>query len=100
MCNRFPGTMSLLENAVDTMINVFCQYSNLKPPADKLSKGELKQLMEKELAGFLKNQVNPQAIEELFNQLDQNQEQQLSFEEYMVLISRATSATHQNLHSQ
>uniref|UniRef100_A0A8D2IWJ4 S100/CaBP-9k-type calcium binding subdomain domain-containing protein n=1 Tax=Varanus komodoensis TaxID=61221 RepID=A0A8D2IWJ4_VARKO len=43
-----------LETALDTVINVFHQYSTHKPHPDKLNNGELKQLIEKELAEFLK----------------------------------------------
>ncbi|KAF7235497.1 hypothetical protein EYD10_17670 [Varanus komodoensis] len=92
--------MSPLETALDTVINVFHQYSTHKPHPDKLNNGELKQLIEKELAEFLKNQVNPTSIEEMFKHLDQNKDQEISFKEFMVMIGQVTEATHEKLHTE
>ncbi|XP_016854246.1 protein MRP-126-like [Anolis carolinensis] len=92
--------MSQMENAIDIIINVFHQYSIQKPHPDKLSKGETKNLIQKELAEFLKNQVNPLVVEEMFKQLDQDQDKELSFQEFMQLVVQVTVATHNNLHAQ
>ncbi|XP_042294867.1 protein S100-A12-like [Sceloporus undulatus] len=92
--------MSQMEIAIEAIINIFHQYSVRKPHPDKLSKGETKQLIEKELAGFLKNQVNPAGIEALFKELDQDQDKELSFEEFMQLITKVSIDTHTNLHKE
>nr|XP_020666408.1 protein S100-A12-like [Pogona vitticeps] len=92
--------MTQLEIAFETVINVFHQYSVLKPHPDKLSKGETKQLMEKELPEFLKKQVNPKGIEELFKDLDTNKDQDITFKEFMGMATQVLIATHTNLHNE
>ncbi|XP_060614603.2 protein MRP-126-like [Anolis sagrei] len=92
--------MSQMENAIDIIINVFHHYSIQKSHPDKLSKVETKNLIQKELAEFLKNQVNPPVVEEIFKQLDQDSDKELSFEEFMQFIVQVTVATHKTLHAQ
>lgn len=46
--------MSQLERSIDTIINVFHQYSVRVGHRDSLNQRELKQLVQKELSNFLK----------------------------------------------
>ncbi|XP_053134052.1 protein S100-A12-like [Hemicordylus capensis] len=89
--------MSQLENSLETILNVFHQYSSQTPHPDKLNK--LKELIEEELAQFLKNQANPPGIDKIFRQLDQNQDEELSVEEFIVMVTKVTIATETTLHS-
>ncbi|XP_054829355.1 protein S100-B-like [Eublepharis macularius] len=92
--------MSQLENAMAVIINIFGQYAAQAPPPDKLSKKEVKQVIEKELSGFLKDQANPTIVEEVFKLLDQNPDQEMHFEEFMAFVTKVTSACHKSLHKE
>ena len=53
-CRKITDTMSQLESSVETIINIFHQYSVRLQPPDTLNHKEFKQLVEKELPNFLK----------------------------------------------
>lgn len=65
---------------------------------DTLTRKELKLLIEKQLANYLKHVKNQVSIDQIFKDLDNNKDQQLSFGEVMLLIIRVTVATHEHLH--
>ncbi|XP_063002076.1 protein S100-A9-like [Elgaria multicarinata webbii] len=75
-----------LEEACETIINVFHQYS--LRDGNSLSEMEMAELMKKELPNFLKEKKNPKAIDEMFNDLDKNKDAVLSFDEFLVLVQR------------
>ncbi|KFV17900.1 Protein MRP-126, partial [Tauraco erythrolophus] len=80
-------------------IDVFHQYSVQEGHRDTLSKKELKLLIEKQLANYLKHVKNRGTIDEIMKDLDVNKDQQVSFSEVMMLITRVTIATHEHLHA-
>ncbi|XP_065276274.1 protein MRP-126-like [Emys orbicularis] len=92
------GDHSELEKAIETIINIFHQYSVRVGHFDTLTKSELKQLIDKQLVNFLKRQRDQASIDSLFKDLDKNRDQQVSFGEFMVLITRVTIATHEHIH--
>ncbi|CAM2108349.1 protein S100-A12 [Caretta caretta] len=91
---------SELEKAIETIINIFHQYSVRIGHWDTLAKKELKQLIDRHLVNFLKTQKDHSAIDSLFKELDKNKDQQLSFGEFMILITRVTIATHEHIHQE
>ncbi|NXH18374.1 M126 protein, partial [Bucco capensis] len=90
--------LSELEKAIDVIIDVFHQYSRREGDRDTLSKSELKLLIEKQLANYLKHVKNKATLDEIMNDLDVKKDAQLSFCEAMLLIIRVTIATHEHLH--
>ncbi|XP_052559063.1 protein MRP-126 [Tympanuchus pallidicinctus] len=92
------GPLSELEKAIDVIIDVFHQFSRREGDKDTLTKKELKLLIEKQLANYLKHVKNQASIDQIFRDLDGNKDQQLSFGEVMLLIMRVTAATHEHLH--
>ncbi|XP_027525326.1 protein MRP-126-like [Corapipo altera] len=90
--------LSELEKAMDVIIDVFHQYSRREGDRDTLTKKELKLLIEKQLANYLKHVKNKATIDEIFKDLDINKDSQISFCETMLLVLRVTSATHEHLH--
>uniref|UniRef100_A0A8V1AIE5 Protein S100 n=1 Tax=Gallus gallus TaxID=9031 RepID=A0A8V1AIE5_CHICK len=92
------GPLSELEKAIDVIIDVFHQYSRREGDKDTLTRKELKLLIEKQLANYLKHVKNQVSIDQIFKDLDNNKDQQLSFGEVMLLIIRVTVATHEHLH--
>uniref|UniRef100_A0A674JMF6 S100/CaBP-9k-type calcium binding subdomain domain-containing protein n=1 Tax=Terrapene triunguis TaxID=2587831 RepID=A0A674JMF6_9SAUR len=80
-----------LESAVATIIEIFHKYSRNEPHHDKLSKAELKCLIQKELGNVLK--VSQPKMGELvlpreeWKDLDVNKDHSVNFKEYMILIT-------------
>uniref|UniRef100_A0A8C8SRM1 Protein S100 n=1 Tax=Pelusios castaneus TaxID=367368 RepID=A0A8C8SRM1_9SAUR len=92
------GDLSELERAIEVIIKIYHSYSGKVGHTDTLTKGELKQLIDKQLVNFLKNKKDTASIDTLFKELDKNRDHQLSFGEFMVLLCRVTVATHDHLH--
>ncbi|NXK76489.1 M126 protein, partial [Amazona guildingii] len=90
--------LSPLEKSMDVIIDVFHQYSRREGDRDTLTKKELKLLIEKQLANYLKHVKCSATIDEIMKDLDMNRDAQLSFSEVMLLITRVTIATHEHLH--
>ncbi|VTJ91346.1 Hypothetical predicted protein, partial [Marmota monax] len=57
------STMTELETAMGLIIDVFARYSGGDGRRQTLTKGELKQLMEKELPGFLQVRPSPRVAQ-------------------------------------
>lgn len=53
-CRKMADQMSQLECSIETIINIFHQYSVRLEHPDKLNQKEMKQLVKKELPNFLK----------------------------------------------
>ncbi|XP_063040995.1 protein S100-A10a [Engraulis encrasicolus] len=75
-----------LEKAMESMIMVFHKYASKDGNRDTLSRRELKDLMENELAGFLKSQKDPATVDRIMRDLDTNGDGQVSFEEFVSLV--------------
>ncbi|KFQ31009.1 Protein MRP-126, partial [Mesitornis unicolor] len=90
--------LSELEKAMDAIIDVFHQYSRREGHSDTLTKNELKLLIEKQLANYLRHVKSKATIDEIMKDLDVNKDAQISFCETMLLITRVTIATHEHLH--
>ncbi|NWX93216.1 M126 protein, partial [Nothoprocta pentlandii] len=97
-CQTAQGPLSELEKAIDTIIDVFHQYSRREGDKDTLSKMEMKLLVEKQLANYLRHVKDQSSLDQIFKDLDTDKNQQLSFGEVMLLIVRVTIATHEHLH--
>uniref|UniRef100_A0A8C8SU62 Protein S100 n=1 Tax=Pelusios castaneus TaxID=367368 RepID=A0A8C8SU62_9SAUR len=88
-----------LESAVGIIVDIFHKYSYNEPHHDKLSKGEFKCLIQKELGNLLKHPNDPHEIKRIFDDLDVNKDQEISFKEYMILITTLIICTHEKFHS-
>ncbi|XP_012684364.1 protein S100-A10a [Clupea harengus] len=75
-----------LEKAMESMIMVFHKYASKEGVSNTLSRKELKDLMENELAGFLKSQKDPATVDKIMKDLDANGDGQVSFEEFVSLV--------------
>ncbi|NXC59137.1 M126 protein, partial [Aleadryas rufinucha] len=92
--------LSELEKAMDIIIDVFHQYSRREGDLDTLTKKELKLLIEKQMANYLKHVKVQATIDQIMKDLDVNKDAQISFAEMMLLVTRVTCATHEHLHEQ
>uniref|UniRef100_A0A673UMB6 EF-hand domain-containing protein n=1 Tax=Suricata suricatta TaxID=37032 RepID=A0A673UMB6_SURSU len=82
--------MTKLEDHLEGVIDVFHQYSAQEGHQDTLSKGEMKKLMMRELPNSLK----------IFQDLDADKNGQVTFEEFVVLVSRVLQTAHENIHKE
>ncbi|XP_009480622.2 protein MRP-126 [Pelecanus crispus] len=83
---------------MNEIIDVFHHYSRREGDKDTLTKRELKLLIEEQLRNYLQHVKNKATIDEIMKDLDINKDEQLSFCEVMLLITRVTIATHEHLH--
>ncbi|KAM6168247.1 protein S100-A9 [Erethizon dorsatum] len=90
--------MSLMERSLETIINTFHHYSRQAGHPDTLNKKEFKDLVNKELPNFLKCERKKGEIDDIMEDLDTNQDQQLSFEEVIMLFAKLTNASHDKMH--
>uniref|UniRef100_A0A8C6S5K1 Protein S100 n=1 Tax=Neogobius melanostomus TaxID=47308 RepID=A0A8C6S5K1_9GOBI len=81
---------SQLERAMDALITVFYNYSGNDGDKHKLNKGELKQLLNSELTDFLTK--DPLLVEKIMNDLDSNKDNEVDFNEFVVLVAALTVA--------
>ncbi|XP_012514080.1 PREDICTED: protein S100-A12 [Propithecus coquereli] len=92
--------MSKLEQHMEGIINVFHQYSIRTGDYDTLSKGELSQLLSKELANTIKNTRDKETVDNIFAGLDTNRDQQVDFVEFMTLVASVLKTAHENIHKE
>ncbi|XP_041707688.1 protein S100-A1 [Coregonus clupeaformis] len=86
-CINISAVMpSELESSMESLIMVFHRYADKDGDGNTLSKKELKELMQTELASFLKSQKDPATIDKIMKDLDQNGDGKVSFEEFVSLV--------------
>ncbi|XP_051907689.1 protein S100-Z isoform X1 [Hippocampus zosterae] len=94
ICGSLPDKQmpSQLEGAMDALIAVFYNYSGHDGDKYKLNKGELKQLLHTELTDFLTSQKDPLLVEKIMSDLDSNKDNEVDFNEFVVLVAALTVA--------
>ncbi|ELR46219.1 hypothetical protein E5288_WYG015185 [Bos mutus] len=92
--------MTKLEDHLEGIINIFHQYSVRVGHFDTLNKRELKQLITKELPQTLQNTKDQPTIDKIFQDLDADKDGAVSFEEFVVLVSRVLKTAHIDIHKE
>ncbi|XP_032089922.1 protein S100-A9-like [Thamnophis elegans] len=87
-----------LEKCCQCIIDVFHKYSKLTDHHDRLSKAEFAKMLREQIPNFLKDNKNPDGVNRLFNELDQNKDRELSFEEFMTFLGRFLVQCHNEFH--
>ncbi|KAG7469457.1 hypothetical protein MATL_G00129010 [Megalops atlanticus] len=77
---------SHLEATVLTMVSVFKKYASKDGKSGTLSRLEFKQMIEKELCGFLQSQKDPSQVDKIMKELDANGDGELDFLEFSTLV--------------
>ncbi|XP_036982516.2 protein S100-A12 [Artibeus jamaicensis] len=90
--------MTKLEDYLEEIINIFHQYAVPVGDFYALSKGELKQLITKELANTIKNTKHQPTINKTFQELDANLDGQVMFSEFISLVASVQETGHENIH--
>ncbi|KAL4646764.1 protein S100-A1 [Arapaima gigas] len=89
---------SELEKAMESLIMVFHKYSSKEGDRYKLNKKELKCLFQEELSDFLKASKDPDAVGTIMKDLDINEDGEVDFQEYVVLVAALTVACNKFFH--
>ncbi|XP_012673452.1 protein S100-A1 [Clupea harengus] len=84
--------VSLLEKSMEGLIKVFHNYSGKEGDRHKLSKGEMKSLLQGELSDFLAASKDPMVAEKIMSDLDENRDGEVDFQEFVVLVAALTVA--------
>ncbi|NXX98639.1 S10A4 protein, partial [Centropus bengalensis] len=79
-----------LEQAMAVMVSTFHKYSGKEGDKFKLSKGELKELLNKELPSFGSKQMDEVEFKRLVNDLDHNKDSEVDFKEYVCFLACIT----------
>ncbi|MBN3323365.1 S10A1 protein, partial [Atractosteus spatula] len=84
--------VSQLESAMENLIRVFHNYSGKEGDKYKLSKAELKSLLQGELSDFLAASKDPMVVDKIMKDLDENRDGEVDFQEFVVLVAALTVA--------
>ncbi|XP_027560575.1 protein S100-A4-like [Neopelma chrysocephalum] len=77
---------SPLEQSLAVMVATFHKYSGKEGDKYKLSKAELKEMLQKELPSFSK-QTSEASLQQLMNNLDCNSDSEVDFQEYATFLA-------------
>ncbi|XP_019965830.1 protein S100-A10b [Paralichthys olivaceus] len=84
--------MTKLETSMECIIKVFHDYASEDKDGRTLNKKELKKLLENELPVFLKAQKNPNTVDCIMKDLDQNKDDKINFEEFVGFVAGLSNA--------
>ncbi|XP_074118201.1 protein S100-A12-like [Sminthopsis crassicaudata] len=90
--------MTDLENACETIVNIFHQYSVRTDDFDTLSFNEFKRLVKEQFPNWLGRVNDPEFITNTFQNVDKNKDKQVDFGEFVNLLIPLIKATHDHLH--
>ncbi|XP_053225042.1 protein S100-A10 [Podarcis raffonei] len=79
---------SQLEHAMENIMFTFHKFAGDK---NYLTKDDLRQLMEKEVPGYMENQKDPMAIDRIMKNLEECRDGKVNFEGYLSLIAGLTN---------
>ncbi|XP_026013166.1 S100 calcium binding protein S isoform X1 [Maylandia zebra] len=83
---------SNLESAMQMLIKTFHKYSGKEGDKYTLSRGELKELLLEELGSYLGSSKDNEAVEKVMNDLDANNDGEVDFTEFIILMGALTVA--------
>ncbi|XP_056124355.1 S100 calcium binding protein S isoform X1 [Siphateles boraxobius] len=83
---------SNLESAMQMLIKTFHKYSGKEGDKFTLSRGELRELLTEELGNYLGNAQDKDAVERVMNDLDSNNDGEVDFTEFIILMGALTVA--------
>ncbi|NWY23758.1 S100Z protein, partial [Pheucticus melanocephalus] len=80
-----------LEDAMDTLIRIFHHYSDKEGDRNKLIKSRVKKLKKKPLHN-IQGQKDPFLVDKIMNDLDSNKDNEVDFNEFVILVAALTVA--------
>ncbi|XP_068271426.1 protein S100-A8-like [Nyctibius grandis] len=96
---QFPGNCTM-EMALKTIVDVYHRYSSREGELDLLSFNDFKTLMTEQAPTFLKacDRNRSGYLKELFKETDINKDRDLTFEEFIIVLSKVTDDAHRLIH--
>ncbi|XP_048375404.1 protein S100-A10 [Sphaerodactylus townsendi] len=79
---------SQLEHAMETVLFTFHKFSGEK---NYLTKEDLRQLMEREVPGYMENQKDPMAIDRIMKSIEECRDGRITFEGFLSLFAGLTN---------
>ncbi|KAK7910166.1 hypothetical protein WMY93_014850 [Mugilogobius chulae] len=83
-----------LHSAMGAIMTVFDTYAGKEGDKTKLSKNEMKELIQNELGPMMKDAKDPGQVDELFKCMDANGDDQVDFTEFMIALAVFTCICH------
>ncbi|XP_035537921.1 ictacalcin-like [Morone saxatilis] len=87
--------MSDVHTAMALLINAFSKYAGKEGDPHTLSKAELKELLQNELGDLLGKANDKTAVDRIFKELDQNQDNSVDFSEFGKMVFCLTVMCHE-----
>uniref|UniRef100_A0A8C6XT95 S100 calcium binding protein A12 n=1 Tax=Naja naja TaxID=35670 RepID=A0A8C6XT95_NAJNA len=87
-----------MEKCCECIIDVFHKYSIQTDHHDRLSKAEFAKLLKEQLPNFIQGSKASGDADGLFNELDKNKDQELTFEEFMTFVGKFLIECHHKFH--
>ncbi|XP_060116870.1 protein MRP-126-like [Heteronotia binoei] len=87
-----------MEQSVQTILKLFHESAAQEGDFDTLSKAELKGFITKNFPTFMKKLKDPSMLDNVFEQLDTNKDQEISFGEVMQFVTIVAILSHDRLH--
>ncbi|XP_040188077.1 protein S100-A1-like isoform X1 [Rana temporaria] len=84
--------MSKLVTAMKEVHEVFKEYASKDGNPNALSKKEMKELMQKELGEYVKEQKDATSMNKILKELDEDGDKRLSLDEFLILVSSVLMA--------
>nr|XP_019948294.1 PREDICTED: protein S100-A1-like [Paralichthys olivaceus]XP_019948295.1 PREDICTED: protein S100-A1-like [Paralichthys olivaceus]XP_019948296.1 PREDICTED: protein S100-A1-like [Paralichthys olivaceus]XP_019948297.1 PREDICTED: protein S100-A1-like [Paralichthys olivaceus] len=81
-----------LQEAMTCLIGVFHSYSGREGDKYKLNNKELKTLFQDQLSELLADSKDPMVVDKIMKELDANQDGEVDFQEFVVLVAALTVA--------
>ncbi|OXB53568.1 UNVERIFIED_CONTAM: hypothetical protein H355_007451 [Colinus virginianus] len=110
---QFPGNCTL-EKALETIVNIYHQYSIREGQLDLLNFNDFKTLLTERAPNFLsvcpregtltcslsplQGRNRPGYLENLFKETDLNKDKELTFEEFTIVLAKVTDDAHRIIH--
>ncbi|XP_040188075.1 protein S100-A1-like [Rana temporaria] len=79
--------MSKLVTGMKEVLGVFEEYASKGSNPNALSKKDMKELMQKELGEFVKEQKYATSMNKILKELDENGNGEVNFQEFIILLA-------------
>nr|ACH73060.1 ictacalcin [Epinephelus coioides] len=89
--------MSNLQKGMSLLITAFHKYSGKEGDRNTLTKGELTELLNKELGDIFGKASDKQALDKIFKDLDADKSGTVDFQEYVTLVACITVLCNESL---
>ncbi|XP_054855551.1 protein S100-A12-like [Eublepharis macularius] len=87
-----------MEQCIQTILKHFHESAAQEGSYDTLNKAELKQFITKNFPTYMKKLKDPKILDNVFEQLDTDQNQEISFGEIMQFITIVAILSHDRIH--